>query len=121
MKTSSLDYSANTMPLNARISTPDRNRLALQALFVAGLVAVLMTAPSLAFATNPFSSGATGLLTTIQSLLVPLCTIAVIFVGFMFFSGRMDKMTAGWAFFAIVVIFGAPSIVSWVRSYTAAV
>lgn len=83
-------------------------------LVVLGLVAWL---PDLALAqTSPFMTGATALQTNILAWLTPIAIILVMVLGAMAMANRISW---GWciaAILGIAISFGAPQIVTWVRS-----
>jgi type IV secretion system protein VirB2 len=76
--------------------------------------AVLLLA--VAQATSPFMTGATSLQTNILAWLTPIAVILVMVLGAMAMANRMSW---GWcigAILGIAIAFGAPQIVTWVRS-----
>ena len=83
---------------------------------VASLTALALM-PALALAqTSPFLTGATALQSNILAWLTPIAVILVMALGAMAMANRMSW---GWclgAIFGIAIAFGAPQIVSWVRS-----
>ena len=87
---------------------------------VAGLLAVLFVglfSPDLAVAqASPFLTGATSLQTNILAWLTPVAVILVMVLGAMAMANRISW---GWciaAILGIAIAFGAPQIVTWVRS-----
>ncbi len=65
---------------------------------------------------SPFMTGATALQTNILAWLTPIAVILVMALGAMAMAGRMAW---GWclgAILGIAIAFGAPQIVSWVRT-----
>ena len=81
------------------------------------LVPLLWAVPLLAEAqSSPFMTGATALQTNILAWLTPIAVILVMVLGAMAMANRMSW---GWcigAILGIAIAFGAPQIVSWVRS-----
>ena len=77
----------------------------------------LLGAPSLALAqASPFLTGATSLQTNILAWLTPVAIILVMALGAM---AMANRLAWGWcigAILGIAIAFGAPQIVSWVRS-----
>jgi type IV secretion system protein VirB2 len=83
-----------------------------------GCGALASAAPLLAVAqaTSPFMTGATSLQTNILAWLTPIAVILVMVLGAMAMANRMSW---GWcigAILGIAIAFGAPQIVTWVRS-----
>jgi type IV secretion system protein VirB2 len=82
------------------------------------LLAALFLMPDLAVAqaTSPFLTGATALQTNIIAWLTPIAIILVMVLGAMAMANRISW---GWciaAILGIAIAFGAPQIVTWVRS-----
>jgi type IV secretion system protein VirB2 len=80
---------------------------------VACLFTLLM--PELACAGGPFSTGATAAQTNILTILTPIAVIAVMALGV---AAWFNKISWGWCVggvVGIVLVFGAPQIVAWVR------
>jgi type IV secretion system protein VirB2 len=81
------------------------------------LAPLLWAVPLLAEAqSSPFMTGATALQTNILAWLTPIAVILVMVLGAMAMANRMSW---GWcigAILGIAIAFGAPQIVSWVRS-----
>lgn len=88
-------------------------------LFVPALLFALLVldpSPALAQATSPFLTGATALQTNIIAWLTPIAIILVMVLGAMAMANRISW---GWciaAILGIAIAFGAPQIVTWVRS-----
>jgi type IV secretion system protein VirB2 len=82
-----------------------------------GLPASLLLIPSFSFAQeSPFLTGATALQTNILAWMTPVAIILVMILGGMAMANRMSW---GWclcAILGIALVFGAPQIVTWVRS-----
>ncbi len=77
----------------------------------------LLVTPAMSFAQeSPFLTGATALQTNILALMTPVAIILVMVLGGMAMANRMSW---GWclcAILGIAIVFGAPQIVTWVRS-----
>ena len=85
---------------------------------LAAALMLLLGAPDLAFAqaASPFLTGATSLQTNILAWLTPVAVILVMVLGGMVMANRISW---GWciaAILGIAISFGAPQIVTWVRS-----
>ena len=82
---------------------------------------VLTTAPLIpaavfAQAGSPFQTGANSLVTFAQTIGTPIAALVVIGLAI---AAAVGKMSWGWVIGALVgiaAIFGAPTIVSWIRS-----
>jgi type IV secretion system protein VirB2 len=78
---------------------------------------LLASAPVLALAqSSPFLTGATALQTNILAWLTPIAIILVMALGAMAMANRLSW---GWclgAILGIAIAFGAPQIVTWVRT-----
>lgn len=89
------------------------SRPLLLALLVAGAACWL---PDVAWAqASPFSTGATSFQTNFLTILTPIAVIAVMGLGVAALFGRISW---GWCIggvAGIVLVFGAPQIVTWVR------
>jgi type IV secretion system protein VirB2 len=81
------------------------------------LPAALLVMPALSLAQeSPFLTGATALQTNILAWMTPVAIILVMVLGGMAMANRMSW---GWclcAILGIAIVFGAPQIVTWVRS-----
>jgi type IV secretion system protein VirB2 len=81
-----------------------------------GWVLIALALPALAFAqASPFSTGATAAQTNFLAILTPIAVIAVMALGV---AAWFNKISWGWAvagIVGIVLVFGAPQIVAWVR------
>jgi type IV secretion system protein VirB2 len=81
------------------------------------LPALLLASPTLSLAQeSPFLTGATALQTNILAWMTPVAIILVMVLGGMAMANRMSW---GWclcAILGIAIVFGAPQIVTWVRS-----
>jgi type IV secretion system protein VirB2 len=83
-----------------------------------GLVA-LLALPTLAFAQeaqSPFLTGATALQTNILAWMTPIAIILVMILGGMAMANRISWAWCLCAILGIAIVFGAPQIVTWVRS-----
>jgi type IV secretion system protein VirB2 len=81
--------------------------------------AVLLLAlclPDIALAGGPFQQAATQAQTNLLTILTPIAVIAVMALGV---AAWFNKIAWGWAVagvIGIVLVFGAPQIVAWVRT-----
>lgn len=77
----------------------------------------LLLASSPAFAqTSPFSTGATAFQTDLLTTLTPIAVIAVMALGV---AAWFNRISWGWALggaMGILLVFGAPQVVTWVRT-----
>ena len=81
------------------------------------LAAVVWTVPELALAqTSPFMTGATALQTNILAWLTPVAIILIMVLGGMAMANRMSWGWCMGAILGIAIAFGAPQIVTWVRT-----
>jgi type IV secretion system protein VirB2 len=73
--------------------------------------------PALAFAqaTNPFQTGAESLVTNFTAIATPFAVIAIMVLAVVAMTGRISWAWPVGALVGIGVIFGAPTIVTWVR------
>lgn len=72
--------------------------------------------PAASFAqTSPFLTGAEALQTNIYAWLAPLAIIAIIVLGILAMAGRISWGVAGSVMVGVVIAFGAPQIVTWIR------
>ena len=80
--------------------------------------ALLALLPGLALAqsTSPFLTGATALQTNILAWLTPIAVILVMVLGAMAMANRISWAWCITAIVGIALAFGAPQIVTWVRS-----
>lgn len=94
-----------------------RSRLARRVLRACFAV-LLAAAPVLAFpqAASPFLTGATALQTNLLAWLTPIAIILVMALGAMAMAGRLAWSWCLGAILGIAISFGAPQIVTWVRS-----
>ena len=103
----------NQQPSCSRLTEFDRIGIASRA----AVAAFVASAPGLAPAqSSPFLTGATALQSNILAWLTPVAIILVMVLGAMAMAARMSW---GWcigAILGIAMAFGAPQIVSWVRS-----
>ena len=84
---------------------------------IAGAFALLtLLAPELALAqASPFSTGATSFQTNFLAILTPIAVIAVMALGLAALFGRISWGWAAGGVAGIVLVFGAPQLVAWVR------
>jgi type IV secretion system protein VirB2 len=71
---------------------------------------------ALAQASSPFLTGATALQTSILAWLTPVAIILVMVLGAMAMANRISWAWCITAILGIAIAFGAPQIVTWVRS-----
>lgn len=87
------------------------------ALRVAFWSLLLMLVPDLAWAqASPFMTGADSLVTNLQAWLTPIAVLLLIVLAFF---AMANQISWGWplsVMLGIVVGFGAPQIVAWVRA-----
>jgi type IV secretion system protein VirB2 len=72
--------------------------------------------PGLALAGSPFATGATASQAQILTILTPVAVIAVMVSGVMAWFGKISWWWLVGVIIGIVLVFGAPQIVSWIRS-----
>lgn len=86
-------------------------------LVMAALFALLCAAmPELAFAGSPFATGATAAQTNLLTILTPIAVIAVMVAGVMAWFGKISWWWLVGVIIGIVLVFGGPQIVAWIRS-----
>lgn len=79
--------------------------------------AALLAMPTLCQAQeSPFLTGATSLQTNILAWMTPVAIILVMVLGGMAMANRMSWAWCLCAILGIAIVFGAPQIVTWVRS-----
>lgn len=80
-------------------------------------LAVYATLPALAFAqaANPFQTGAESLVTNFTAIATPFAVLAIMVLAVVAMTGRISWAWPVGALVGIGVIFGAPTIVTWVR------
>lgn len=84
------------------------------------VLAAALFVPALSFAqTSPFLTGANALQTNIYAWLAPLAIIAIIVMGILAMAGRISWGVAGSVMIGVVIAFGAPQIVTWIRGMAA--
>jgi type IV secretion system protein VirB2 len=72
--------------------------------------------PGLAYAVgSPFATGATGLQADILTILQPIAVIAVMVIGAFAWANKISGTWLVVALVGMVLVFGAPQIVSWIR------
>lgn len=81
------------------------------------MLAACATAPALAFAqaANPFQTGAESLVTNFTAIATPFAILAIMALAVVAMTGRISWAWPVGALVGIGVIFGAPTIVTWVR------
>ena len=84
---------------------------------ITGALALLtLLAPEFALAqASPFSTGATSFQTNFLAILTPVAVIAVMALGLAALFGRISWGWAAGGVAGIVLVFGAPQLVTWVR------
>ena len=85
-------------------------------LYRAALTAVfpLLAAPALG-QTSPFATGATAFQTNFLAILTPVAVIAVMVLGVAAWFNRISWTWAMGGALGIMLVFGAPQVVSWIR------
>lgn len=80
------------------------------------LASFLACSSAVAFAqTSPFSTGATAFQTNFLTILTPVAVIAVMALGVAAWFNRISWSWAAGGALGILLVFGAPQVVSWVR------
>lgn len=81
------------------------------------LLAACFMLPPLAFAqaANPFQTGAESLVTNFTAIATPFAVLAIMVLAVVAMTGRISWAWPVGALVGIGVIFGAPTIVTWVR------
>jgi type IV secretion system protein VirB2 len=80
----------------------------------AGLLLALLASPALA-QTSPFATGAAAFQTNFLTILTPIAVIAVMALGVGAWFNRISWNWAAGGAIGILLVFGAPQIVAWVR------
>ena len=75
----------------------------------------LLDASSAAAQTSPFATGATAFQTNFLTILTPVAVIAVMALGVGAWFNRISWSWAAGGALGILLVFGAPQIVAWVR------
>ena len=78
-------------------------------------LALLLAASEVLAQASPFSTGAASFQGSFLAILTPIAVIAVMALGL---AAWMNRISWGWAIMGIVgivLVFGAPQIVAWVR------
>jgi type IV secretory pathway VirB2 component (pilin) len=65
---------------------------------------------------NPFAQGASAFQTSLISILTPVATIAVMVIGVAAWFNRVSWSWAAASGLGILLVFGAPQVVQWLRS-----
>ena len=81
---------------------------------ILGWLIVLDSSPALA-QTSPFATGATAFQTNFLTILTPIAVIAVMALGVGAWFNRISWSWAAGGALGILLVFGAPQIVAWVR------
>ncbi len=80
------------------------------------LAAFSLVLPELAFAqSSPFATGATSFQTNFLTILTPIAVISVMALGLAALFGRISWSWAIGGIAGVVLVFGAPQLVTWVR------
>jgi type IV secretory pathway VirB2 component (pilin) len=86
---------------------------------LAGAIGAALFAPAMVFAQatgSPFETGANSLVTFAQTIGTPIAALVIIGLAI---AAAVGKVSWGWvvgALIGIAAIFGAPTIVSWIRT-----
>lgn len=80
-----------------------------------GLALISLAIPELALAASPFQVGTTAGQASILGILTPVAVIAVMVSGVMAWFGKISWWWFVGVIIGIVLVFGAPQIVAWVR------
>jgi type IV secretory pathway VirB2 component (pilin) len=78
-------------------------------------LALLLAAGEVLAQASPFSTGATSFQGSFLAILTPVAVIAVMALGV---AAWMNRISWGWVIVAVigvVLVFGAPQIVAWIR------
>jgi type IV secretion system protein VirB2 len=103
------------VPHAPALSTTTRTRRYGEALLALALI-LLMTLPEPALAqASPFSTGTTSFSTNLLAILTPLAVVAIMVLGVLAWFDIINWRWVTGAFFGVVLVFGAPQIVAWVR------
>ena len=78
-------------------------------------IAALVLPVSVFAQASPFLTGANALQTNIYAWLAPIAIIAIIVLGILAMAGRISWAVAGSVMAGVVIAFGAPQIVTWIR------
>jgi len=76
---------------------------------------LVLEAPSAFAQTSPFATGATAFQTNFLTILTPIAVIAVMALGVGAWFNRISWSWAAGGALGILLVFGAPQIVTWVR------
>lgn len=76
---------------------------------------VCAATPELALAGSPFATGATASQAQILTILTPIAVIAVMVAGVMAWFGKISWWWLVGVVVGIVLVFGSPQIVAWIR------
>ncbi len=81
----------------------------------ASFLPLAMTATSAWAQSSPFATGATAFQTNLLTILTPVAVIAVMGLGVGAWFNRISWSWAAGGALGILLVFGAPQVVSWVR------
>lgn len=79
------------------------------------LAALCILCPELALASSPFATGTSAFQGQLSTILTPVAAVAVMVCGAMAWFGRLSWWWMVAVMIGIVLVFGGPQIVSWVR------
>jgi len=77
--------------------------------------ALMLSATAALAQTSPFSTGATAFQTNFLTILTPVAVIAVMALGVAAWFNRISWSWAAGGALGILLVFGAPQVVTWVR------
>jgi type IV secretion system protein VirB2 len=80
------------------------------------LVLLALTLPRLTLAGSPFATGTAAGQTSLLAILTPVAAIAVMASGTLAWFGRISWIWFIGAVVGTVLVFGAPQIVTWIRT-----
>ena len=84
-------------------------------LLLIGTAVPLLTSVAAHAQTSPFATGATAFQTNFLAILTPVAVIAVMALGVGAWFNRISWSWAAGGALGILLVFGAPQIVTWVR------
>ncbi len=102
--------------MRTSINTRSVVRQVLIALYLAAISWVPTSALGQIVGGGPFSTGARNFQTNLLTILAPIAVIGVMVIGA---AAWFNRISWGWAAAAaggLILVFGAPQIVSWIRS-----
>jgi len=80
-----------------------------------GPLTLLLASATVSAQTSPFATGATAFQTNFLAILTPVAVIAVMALGVGAWFNRISWSWAAGGALGILLVFGAPQIVTWVR------